>query len=97
MIRPAIRHVGLNMAHNNAASLSVAHKGTTRSGRPLPSEKTTPTAEASTSQQPEMEDEAEEALSSVEVNYLKLDTALRELKRGRKEQKYSVSTAQHHK
>ena len=33
----------------------------------------------------------------MKVNYSKLDTALRELKRGRKEQKYFISTAKHYK
>ena len=90
MIRPAIRRVGLNMAHDNAASLGVAHKGTTRSGRPLPSEKTTPTAEASTSQQPEMEDEEEAHLTVEGATYPDLATAIKELQKGGKEQRYSV-------
>ena len=65
------QHTAINMTHKSTVLLSQAQK-----------EKT---AEASSSHQHEQGDKAEEALSSVKVNYLKLDTALRELKRGRKE------------
>ena len=79
------------MAHDSAASLSVAHKGTTRSEQPLPFKKTTPTAEASTSQQPEMEDEEEAHLTVKGATYSDLTTAIKELQKGGKEQRYSVS------
>ena len=79
MIRPAIRRVGLNMAHDNTAPQNQVQRGKA--------------AGTSSSRQP---DEEEEALPSVEVNYPKLDTALKELKKGRKARKFSVPTARHH-
>ena len=78
------------MAHNNAASLSVTHKGTTRFRQPLSSEKMTLTAEASMSQQPEMKDEEEAHLTVKGATYSDLATVIKELQKGGKEQRYSV-------
>ena len=70
------------MTHKSTASLSAAQK-----------EKITVKAESA--QQHKLNEE--ESLSAVKMIYSQLDTALKELKKERKTQKYFISTAQHHK